>query len=1665
MRHSPASIKSAFHSLRGFFNNRTSSSLRRGQLVSVTCLILLLLISGVGVRLTTTSAAGSISLTTIGSAYTQNFDTLANTSTSSTVPNGWAFSEAGTNANTTYTAGTGSSTTGDTYSFGSTASTERAVGGLQSGTLTPTIGASFTNNTGSTINALQIAYTGEQWRIGNSAAAREDRLDFQYSLNATSLTTGTWTDVDSLDFMNPIKTAAAVGALDGNAAANRSAIGATISGLTIANGSTFWIRWNSFDATGADDGLAVDDFSLTPLTVNAPVVPTCPSTLTTVAGTPVTAPVSASDADGTVTSASITSITPSNPGTITLTGFTPAASVGGTAAATLNVGGSTPAGAYNVTITWSNSDSPTPQTATCAVAVTVLSNAPIAPVCPPGVNAISGVAAASPVSAADPDGVVTSASITSITPSDPGTITLTGFTPAAGVGGTATATLSVGASTPPGAYNVTITWSNNDTPTAQTAACIVAVSVVTPIHAIQGSGNTSPLNGAVVTTRGVVTGVKSNGFFIQAPEPEYDADPNTSEGVFVFTSSAPPPAAAVGNLVLVTGTVSEFIPSSDPFSPPTTEISHTPVVSLVSTGNPLPSPTVLSSTDTSPAGPIEQLEKFEGMRVQVNSLLVIAPTHGNVSEANATATSDGVFYGVITGVARPFREPGIQAPDPAPAGSGVTIPPVPRFDGNPERLRVDSNALTGAPVIDVTAGATITNLAGPLDFAFRTYTMLPDPGSAPGVTGNVSATPVPTPAFNEFTVASFNMERFFDTVNDPATSDVVLTATAFANRLKKASLAIRNVLRFPDVIGVEEMENLTTLQAVANQVNTDAVAAAQPNPMYFAYLVEGNDIGGIDVGFLVKTAPVFGSTPRVTVNAVMQEATGTYINPNTGGSDLLNDRPSLRLMAVINNPDGRSFPVTVIVNHLRSLSGVDDPTPSGSGTEGARVRAKRRAQAEFMANLIQARQIADPSERIVSIGDYNAFQFNDGYVDSIGTIKGTPAAVGTVVLPSSDLVNPDLIDLIDQVPADQRYSFSFDGNAQLLDHELITASLFPFFSRIAYARNNADFPETYRNDANRPERISDHDMAVAYFTFGECTINCPSNIVVTSSLGSCPVVVNYVTPTPSDCGTVTCTPAPGTAFPVGTTPVTCTTQVGPSCSFNVTVNDAGPVIITAPSPVCAGSTGNSASAPSAGLGATYAWSITNGAITAGQNTPSITWDAGGASPATLNVTITNASACSASGSTNVTINPVPACTISGPDPVCPASTNTYSGSSSVPGSSFSWSVSGSASLSGPTNASSVMVAAGSSGSYTLTLTVSANGCGSSCAKTVTISNAQAAPSITPASSSVCPNATSTASGPTGSGLTYSWGVTNGSILSGGASQTVTYKAGTSGSVTLSLAVTNAANCSASGTASVPISSGPLAVCKNVTVNLSALGTASITANDVDGGSSASCGVASRGVTPNSFTCANVGLNTITLTITDTAGNTAQCQATVTVVDNLAPVITCPAPRTVVAANPGDTSVVVNYPAPAVIDNCPSPSVVCSPPSGSAFPLGSTTVTCTARDASGNTASCSFNVTSYDICLQDETNPLLNILVNSVSGDYLFTNCERKGVTLSGRGGVSTTLCTREVRDSRGDRFVNVIYNKCVRHGTAVIRIVSPTGTTVYNIVDNKVGHGTCSCSP
>jgi hypothetical protein len=235
-----------------------------------------------------------------------------------------------------------------------------------------------------------------------------------------------------------------------------------------------------------------------------------------------------------------------------------------------------------------------------------------------------------------------------------------------------------------------------------------------------------------------VTALRTNGFFIQAPDGETDADPRTSEGLFVFTGSSPL-RPHVGDELRVSGVVVEFVPAPPPGvapQPPLTELGGGPVWTVVASGQQRPDPVALVADDMTPGGGNEQLERFEGMRIRAD-LLVVAPTDGVVLEEDARSVSNGDFFAVIDGLSRPLRERGLDPSEPVPAGLPCCVP---RFDGNPERLRVDSNAQLGAFVVDVAAGQRITGMIGVVDYSFGTYTILPDPGAGT-IVGPLAAVP------------------------------------------------------------------------------------------------------------------------------------------------------------------------------------------------------------------------------------------------------------------------------------------------------------------------------------------------------------------------------------------------------------------------------------------------------------------------------------------------------------------------------------------------------------------------------------------------------------------------------------------------------------------------------------------------------------------------------------------------------------------------------------------------------------------------------------------------------------------------------------------------------------------------------------------------------------
>jgi len=598
------------------------------------------------------------------------------------------------------------------------------------------------------------------------------------------------------------------------------------------------------------------------------------------------------------------------------------------------------------------------------------------------------------------------------------------------------------------------------------------------IAAVQGDKNASPFAGETVRVSGIVTARTRSGFFIQTPDTKADTNPLTSEGLFIFTKNAPMDDAAIGNEIAVSGRVEEYRPRNEASGLSITEISHfigRDSFSVVSKGNPLPKPVVLSLADFK-TNASDELEKYEGMRVTAAELTVVGPTGGRIDSKNETVQSDGVFFGVLKGTPRPFREPGMDVADYQASAERdkwkTEIPRLPIFDGNPEVFRIDTGEQISAAALNVSARSELKGVTGVMHYAFGKYTILTDPDAKITASNTIKPTALPPTTDRQFSIASSNIETLVDDVDDPSIKEEIATPEAFQKRLGKISMAVRDYLQMPDIFAVIEAENLNVLKKLAERINREAVAAGKPDPKYEAFLFDGNDPRGIDCGFLVKTS-------RVTVVSVKQFGKDErYKNPVTKNDDILNDRSPIMLEATIkDSKTNEAFAVTVVANHLKSYRGIDDPK------DGPNVRMKKKLQAEFLAKWLNERQKANQNERILLVGDFNAFQFSDGIVDQIGTIKGTPAPKDSVMLASDDLVNPDLFDLVDLIKADQQYSYSFDGNAQVLDHFIANAAMKKHLAGFGYLRVNADFPQVYRADGSRVERFSDHDVAIGYFNF------------------------------------------------------------------------------------------------------------------------------------------------------------------------------------------------------------------------------------------------------------------------------------------------------------------------------------------------------------------------------------------------------------------------------------------------------------------------------------------------------------------------------------------------------------------------------------------------------
>jgi len=754
-------------------------------------------------------------------------------------------------------------------------------------------------------------------------------------------------------------------------------------------------------------------------------------------------------------------------------------------------------------------------------------NQPIAIGCA-SVTTSQGTAGTSAVTATDPDGIVNSITVTSITPSDPGTIALEGFNPAANIGETATATLAVGAATPAGVYAVEITASNGDDP-PQTAVCNVTVTVssVLTIGEIQGAvpdsanglTHRSPFapatgNGAsaaVFVVTGVVTqetlartssGGLQNGFFLQSTLSTSDGDPASSDGVFVFmgsfTSLIGGYVPVVGDEVILSARVTEFFNL--------TELTSASLVTLVRSGVDLA--TEIVTAEANPPSDLAEAnrywERIEGMQISIPSGSVVLNGRNvfpSTLDAEVWVARGDSAIGARTA---PFTDRSFRDPHPL-----DDLPPL--FDnGNGYRIVLGSLGIKAA-MNDSTAllapSRTFDRLtqssAGGVFFSFNKYQVqvADQLVLAAGLDPSTNSAPRAANRSIEYSIVTYNMENLYDFVDDPNDGcdfagnagcpgvsppfDYVPASQA-AYDAKVADLATQIIvtLHAPDVIMVQEIED-QDLDLNGSPDSLDDLAAtvtAMGGPGYAgAYDPDGADDRGITAAFFYRTDrvaligdvaadPVLGASPAVVYRGEALASNTDVSNPKALNADLPDDvdlstgvdgnlvftrAPEVALFRVWRSGIGTSVWVDLyaVSNHF-------------SSTPNARV-GQRTEQALYNAAIVGALQSSDPDVRVVVGGDLNVYPRPDDPFTTPSDQLG----------PLYDAGLTNLYDLlVSQVPA-SAYSYVFEGQAQTLDHQFVTSSMLPELIMMRAAHINSDWAADHPGDVARG--VSDHDPQAA----------------------------------------------------------------------------------------------------------------------------------------------------------------------------------------------------------------------------------------------------------------------------------------------------------------------------------------------------------------------------------------------------------------------------------------------------------------------------------------------------------------------------------------------------------------------------------------------------------
>jgi predicted extracellular nuclease len=580
---------------------------------------------------------------------------------------------------------------------------------------------------------------------------------------------------------------------------------------------------------------------------------------------------------------------------------------------------------------------------------------------------------------------------------------------------------------------------------------------IVEIWEIQAAAHLSPYNGQTVQTNdNVVTAVRNNGFYIQTPDARADGSHASSNGILVFTSSTP--AVLVGQQVDVRGIVSEFRPGGLSGGGLTiTELTN-PIVTIDSSNNPLPAISIIGiggrippsavinddgtgnvetsgSFDADLDG-IDFYESLEGMRVQVNNAIVVGATN-DFGETWVVA-DNGANANLIT-----------------PRG-GILISPA---DFNPERIQLEDTVYPGLyPQLNV--GDKLTTAAiGVVDYGFGNYELLVTEafttvagGLAPEVTSLSGSE-------RDLTVATFNVENLAGNA----------APAAFSSRAAQ----IVNHLGSPDILVLEEIQDnngeindsITDASATLNNLIGAIVAAGGPSYQFQQVDPVDDQDGGapggnIRVGFLYNPMRVsFVSRPGgspTTPNSAVCGPNGAELQFSPGRIDPGNPAFSTSRKPLSGEFVFNGETIFVIGLHFNSKGG-DNPLFGFNQPPILSSEVQRLQQAQIVNNFVDSLLGCQADASIVVLGDVNDFD----YSAVANTLSGGV-----------------LHNLMSILPANERYSYVFDGNSQVLDQVLVSQQIFDNLRGYDVVHVNAEFGV----------QVSDHDPSIMLSQFNSAPI-------------------------------------------------------------------------------------------------------------------------------------------------------------------------------------------------------------------------------------------------------------------------------------------------------------------------------------------------------------------------------------------------------------------------------------------------------------------------------------------------------------------------------------------------------------------------------------------------